>query len=426
LSFSERLEQIKTGFERPFWVANVTELFERLSYYAAFASLARYLHEALKFPVQQASSLTGLFGGLVWFLAAFGGTVADRLGFRRALSVAYLILSISYFLLGSLTAPWLGPIRDHMPLGLLVGFVLALPALGIALVKPSVVGTTARASNENVRSIGYSIYYTLVNIGGFAGPYVASWVHRNMSVENVFRVAAFSVFLMFFAVLLFFREPRRSGEVQTTSLGQAVKNFGTVLANPRFMLFLLIFSGYWIVYWQEFIILPVYVHDYINPNTDTELMLVTGPALVIALTMALNLAMQKVPSFRAITLGTLVSAVAWILLAIHPTVLMAYLTLAAVAIGEIIQSPRYYEYISRLAPPGQQGTYMGFAFLPIGIGSFIGGPFGGWLIHHFGEVTHHPQQMWWVITGIGLLTALLLWIYDKTLTPAKEPAKAAA
>ena len=426
MSFSERLEQIKTGFERPFWVANVTELFERLSYYAAFASLARYLHEALKFPVQQASSLTGLFGGLVWFLAAFGGTVADRLGFRRALSLAYLILSVSYFLLGSLAAPWLGPIRDHMPLGLLVGFVLALPALGIALVKPSVVGTTARASNENVRSIGYSIYYTLVNIGGFAGPYVASWVHRNMSVENVFRVAAVSVFVMFFAVLIFFREPRRSGEVQTTSLGQAAKNFGTVLSNPRFMLFLLIFSGYWIVYWQEFIILPVYVHDYINPNTDTELMLVTGPALVIALTMALNLAMQKVASFRAITLGTLVSAIAWILLAIHPTVLMAYMTLAVVAIGEIIQSPRYYEYISRLAPPGQQGTYMGFAFLPIGIGSFIGGPFGGWLIHYFGEVKHQPQQMWWAVMAIGLLTALLLWMYDRTLTPAKEPAKAAA
>ena len=67
MSFSERLEQIKTGFERPFWVANVTELFERLSYYAAFASLARYLHEALKFPVQDASSLTGLFGGCLLY-----------------------------------------------------------------------------------------------------------------------------------------------------------------------------------------------------------------------------------------------------------------------------------------------------------------------------------------------------------------------
>ncbi|MGH9636701.1 MAG: MFS transporter [Candidatus Angelobacter sp.] len=423
MSFSERLEQIKTGFERPFWVANVTELFERLSYYAAFASLARYLHEALKFPVQQASSLTGLFGGLVWFMAAFGGTVADRLGFRRALSLAYLILSCSYFLLGSLGSPWLGPIRDHMPLIVLVSVVLALPALGIALVKPAVVGTTARASKENVRSIGYSIYYTLVNIGGAAGPYVASWVHRHMSVENVFRVAAGSVFLMFFAVLIFFREPRRSGEVQTASLAESLKNFGMVLGNPRFMLFLLIFSGYWIVYWQEFIILPIYVHDYVNPNTDTEIMLITGPLLVIALTVLINVATQKVAPFRAITLGTLVSAVAWVLLIIHPTVFMAYATLAVVAIGEIIQSPRYYEYISRLAPSGQQGTYMGFAFLPIGIGSLIAGWFGGKLIHHFGEVKHQPQQMWWAVIAVGVLTALLLWIYDRTLMPKEVAAK---
>jgi POT family proton-dependent oligopeptide transporter len=423
LSFSERLEQIKTGFERPFWVANVTELFERLSYYAAFASLARYLHEALMFPVQQASSLTGLFGGLVWFMAAFGGTVADRLGFRRALSLAYLILSCSYFLLGSLGSPWLGPIRDHMPLIVLVSVVLALPALGIALVKPAVVGTTARASKENVRSIGYSIYYTLVNIGGAAGPYVASWVHRHMSVENVFRVAAGSVFLMFFAVLIFFREPRRSGEAQTASLGQSLKNFGMVLGNPKFMLFLLIFSGYWIVYWQEFIILPLFVHDYIDAKADTEIMLITGPLLVIALTVLLNMAMQKVAPFRAITLGTLVSAVAWILLIIHPSVAMAYATLAVVAIGEIIQSPRYYEYISRLAPSGQQGTYMGFAFLPIGIGSLIAGWFGGKLIHHFGEVTHQPEKMWWAVIAVGVLTALLLWIYDRTLMPKEAAAK---
>lgn len=422
MSFSERLEQIKTGFERPFWVANVTELFERLSYYAAFASLARYLHETLMFPVQRASSLTGLFGGLVWFMAAFGGTVADRLGFRRALSLAYLILSCSYFLLGSLGAPWLGPIRDHMPLIVLVSIVLALPALGIALVKPAVVGTTARASKENVRSIGYSIYYTLVNIGGAAGPFVASWVHRHMSVENVFRVAAGSVFLMFFAVVIFFREPRRSGEVQTASLAESLKNFGMVLGNPRFMLFLLIFSGYWIVYWQEFIILPLFVHDYIDPKADTEIMLMTGPLLVIALTVLINVATQKVAPFRAITLGTLVSAVAWILLIIHPTVFMAYATLAVVAIGEIIQSPRYYEYISRLAPSGQQGTYMGFAFLPIGIGSLIAGWFGGKLIHHFGEVTHEPEKMWWAVIAVGVLTALLLWVYDRTLMP-KEAAK---
>ncbi len=148
LSFAQRWRDIRTGFERPFWVANISELFERLSYYAAFASLARYLHEALRFPTERVGALAGFFGGLVWFLAIFGGTLADRMGFRRALSVAYLILSCAYFLLGSIAAPWLAPVRDAVPLVLLVTVVLALPAFGIALVKPSVVGTTARASNE--------------------------------------------------------------------------------------------------------------------------------------------------------------------------------------------------------------------------------------------------------------------------------------
>ena len=295
MTFTQRWHDIRTGFERPFWVANISELFERLSYYAAFASLARYLHETLRFPIEQASTLTGFFGGLVWFLAVFGGTLADRMGFRRALSVAYLILSCSYFLLGSLGASWMEPIRQSLPLVVIATFVLALPALGIALVKPSVVGTTARASKENVRSIGYSIYYTLVNIGGFLGPLVASYVHQHMRVESVFRVAALSVFLMFIGVLLFFTEPKKHDDIETATLAQAGRNFLTVLSNPRFMLFLAIFTGYWIVYWQEFITLPLYVHDYINPKTDTELLLITGPLMVILLTVVINLLTQKIP-----------------------------------------------------------------------------------------------------------------------------------
>src|SRR5258708_6425642 len=246
-----------------------------------------------------------------------------------------------------------------------------------------------------------------------------------MNVENVFRVAAASVFLMFFAVLLFFKEPRRESGAEVASLGKALGNFWTVLSNPRFMLFLLIFSGYWIVYWQEFILLPLYVHDYINPKTDTEIMLLTGPILVIAFTVLMTVLTRKTSAFRAITLGTLITALAWIPLMIHPTVPMAYLTLVLIAIAEILQSPKYYEYVSRLAPPGQQGTYMGFAFLPIGIGSFVGGWFGGKLIHHFAEVQHQPTRVFWVVTGVGLVTALLLWIYDRAVKTTPEPAASA-
>lgn len=422
MTFSERFHEIRTGFERPFWVANISELFERLSYYAVFAVLARYLHEGLHFDVERASSLTGMFGGWVWFLAVVGGAIADRLGFRRALSLAYLFLSIAYFSLGSIGADWFAPIRNAVPLTTLVAVVLMLPALGVALVKPSVVGTTARASKENVRSVGYSIYYTLVNVGSTAGPYLASWVHQHSGMESVFRMAALSVFAMLFVVLLFFKEPRRADDAPAASLSQVGKNFLTVLSNPRFMIFLLIFTGYWVVFWQEFIALPLYISAYIEPKADTELILVTDPLVVISFTMLIGFLTKKMHAFHAIVLGTLVSSVAWILLIVHPSVWMAVATLVVVAIGEIIQAPRYYDYISRLAPADQQGTYMGFAFLPLGIGSFVAGKFSGWLMHHYGEELRQPQMVWWWVIGVGIATTVLLWIYDKLVRAEKVDA----
>jgi len=465
LTFSERFQEIRTGFERPFWIANITEIFERLAYYGAFASLALYLQGKLNFSTEQTGTLTGIFGGMVWFLAVFGGAAADRMGFRRALSTAYLILAVAYFLIGSIGASWLAPVRNFVPLGLLVGFILALPALGIALVKPCVVGTTARASKENVRSIGYSIYYTMVNIGGAAGPYFASWAHRNLGVENVYRVAALGVFAMFFVVLIFFREPRLPGGAPPPSVAQVARNFCVVVGNyrlvlsvllialllrialwvrpewsvpwwiwvvlsllvlaglSRFMWFLAIFTGYWVVFWQQYISLPGYIHGYISSEADVEMILVTDGLTVICLTLVVGLLTRKIPGFAAVILGTVITSCAWVILALRPTVWGAVLSLFVLALGEITQAPRYYDYISRLAPAEQQGTYMGFAFLPIGIGSLIGGPFGGFLVHHFGEVQHRPAMIWWPVTGIGLVTAAALWLYDRFV---RQDRKAAA
>jgi len=456
LTFSERFHEIRTGFELPFWVANISEIFERLSYYGAFASLALYLQERLNFSTEQTGTLTGIFGGMVWFMAIFGGAIADRLGFRRSLATAYLILAVAYFLIGSIGASWLAPVRNAVPIGLFVGFILMLPALGISMVKPCVVGTTARASKENVRSIGYSIYYTMVNLGGAAGPYAASWTHRHLGVENVYRVSALSVFAMFFVVLLFFREPRKAGDAPPPSIATVARNFCTVVGNyrlvlpvflvalllrigvwvypnvmvpwwvwcgllwlvlvglSRFMWFLVIFTGYWVVFWQQYISLPGYIHKFINPQADVELVLVTDGLTVICLTLAVSFLTRKIPPLQAVILGTVITSVSWLILALRPTIWGAVLSIFVLALGEITQQPPYYDYISRLAPPGQQGTYMGFAFLPIGLGSLIGGWFGGTLLHHFGEVTHQPERMWWVATAVGLGTAAALWIYDKT------------
>lgn len=424
MSFGQRLKEIRDGFERPFWVANVSEIFERLSYYGAFSSLALYLQGKLNFSTEQTGTLTGFFGGMVWFLAVFGGAVADKLGFRRALSLAYFILATSYFLIGSIGAPWLAPIRNAIPLFWFVACILMLPALGIALVKPSVVGTTARASKENVRSIGYSIYYTMVNIGGTAGPYVADWAHRHLGLEKVFRVSALSVFAMFFFVLLFFRDPRKSGDAPPPSILQVARNFFAILWPPRFLIFLLIFTGYWIVFWQQYTSLPGFIHAYVDPNARVELILITDAAVVVCLTFVVNYLARKLAQFHAVILGTVVSSLAWVVLAFWPTVTGAVVSIAVLALGEILQQPPYYAYISRLAPPGQQGTYMGFAFLPLGIGSLVGGWFGGRMMHHFGEVQHQPARAWWAISAVGFLTALLLIIYDRIVSLSVKGASA--
>src|SRR5436853_5018466 len=225
MSFGQRLKEIREGFERPFWVANFTEIFERVAYYGTTAVLAIYLSEQLRFSSELTGWLVGTFGLVVWFLPILGGTLADRFGFRRALMFAYLIMAIGYFLLGSLTAPWMQTLRHALTDKWLVLAILMIPALGPAVVKPCVAGTTARASTEKVRSMGYSIYYTLVNIGGAIGPAVAWLVRKRLGLgtENVFRVSALSVFLMFIVTLIFFREPAEAGEAQVPSVAAALK-----------------------------------------------------------------------------------------------------------------------------------------------------------------------------------------------------------
>jgi predicted MFS family arabinose efflux permease len=230
-------------------------------------------------------------------------------------------------------------------------------------------------------------------------------------------VAAASVLLMDFAVLIFFHEPKKIGAAKPPTFVEAGRNFLKVITNPKFMLFLLIFSGFWIVYWQMYIALPLYIHSYINPKADVELILITDGAAIICFQILVSFVTRKIPAFRAITIGTLVSSLCWLIIAFHATVAACVAALLVLALGEMILSPRYYEYVSRLAPPGQQGTYMGFAFVPIGIGSLAGGWIAGHVLHYFGEVLHQPAYVWWFFSGLGTLTALLLLVYDRVVKP---------
>jgi MFS family permease len=220
--------------------------------------------------------------------------------------------------------------------------------------------------------------------------------------------------------LLFFREPVRSGEQQVASVAHALKNMFVVLGNFRFVLFLLIFSSFYVVFWQEFVSAPLFLRGYVNPNANADLVLSVDALAVICFQILISYLTRKIPTFPAMTMGLVISSLSWLILVFFPTTLGLVVALVFLALGEMTQSARYYEYISRLAPPGQQGLYMGYAFLPIAIGNYFAGYLGGHLLHYFGDILHRPRQMWWVITGVGLAGALLMVIYDYVFKPATD------
>lgn len=419
MSFAQRLQEVREGFEPAFWVANLTELFERLAFYGQQAVLAIFFHESLRFSAQDTGALMGDFGFAVYLLPVFVGALADRFGFRRSLAFAYLIASVGYFLLGSLSASWMAPMHRSIPLYWLVFLILMVTSLGPSLVKPCVVGTIATTSTETVRSMGYSIYYTLVNIGGALGPIVAFLVRRSIGMENVFRVSAVSVFLMCIATLVFYRESASASAArrEVASVGRAIRNMFVVLRNVRFVVFLLIFSGFWVMFYQFFVAMPLYIRSYMDPNADVDLILSVDALTIIFFQVAVSYFTRKIPAFPAIILGTLIATISMPVVSAYPSTWLVVIALVVFSLGEMTQAPRYYEYVSRLAPPGQQGVFMGFAFLPIAVGYKIAGWLGGYLVHHYGEVLHRPRQMWWVLAAIGFATTVLLWIYNRIVRP---------
>ena len=420
MSLRARWQEVRTGFAPPFWIANGTELFERLAYYGLQAVLAIYLHERLRFSEEQTGLLQGVFGFVVWFLPIFGGALADRFGYRRILSLAYLVLSLGYFLFGSITAGWLAPVRAAIPLYWVVFGILMIPALGPGLVKPVVAGTTARASTEAMRSLGFSIYYTIVNIGGALGPLVASGVRTTFGVESVCYMSALFALAMFLVTAFFFRELPVPADHRVVTVGAAARNLWRVLLNPRFMVFQLLFSGFYVVFWQVYVALPLYVRGYVDAHSRIDALISIEAFTVIALTVIVAWLTRRLRPITTMASGVLITGLAWLPLTVSGSTPFIAAALVGIAIGELTQAPRYYEYVSRLAPPGQEGTFIGFAFLPIAIGYLVGGPLGGWLVRYFGTVVHRPAAMWYVVSAIGVLTAGALWLYDRIFKPQQR------
>ncbi|MCU0415494.1 MAG: MFS transporter [Ignavibacteriaceae bacterium] len=382
---TEKLKLFKEGFHKTFWVANGMELFERLAYYGQQIVFMIYMRNKLGFSESEAGQLSGIFGGLIYLLPILGGTLADKWGFRRAFNVAFSILALGYFLIGSVGMSMFSGIYDGMDLYWLMMVFLVFTAFGGSFIKPSVLGTVAVTTTSDRDSFGN---------------------------EFVYVVSAVSCLAMLIVNILLYKEVKGSGPEVVESLGKKIANLFVVLANVKFMIFLLIYSLYWIIFWQEFIIVPYYITDYISVDAPYEIVQSwAGAGAIILLQIPINRLSKNIPTRKAILLGFACSSLIWIIIGISPSIPTIAAGIVAFAIGEMIQAPRYYEYISEIAPPGQQGLFQGYAFLPIAIARFVGDPLGGWL-YQSSKAAGKPELVWFALIGIGVLATLLMWFYN--------------
>jgi dipeptide/tripeptide permease len=415
-----------SGFSRTFWVANTIELFERFAYYASKAILAVYIAEHVGLGPVKATFLAGsLFNTLLYFLPILAGTVVDRYGFKKSLLACFSIFSVGYFLIGLGGLPaGKGVVAALGGPEIYMAIALVITAIGGSLIKPSVVGTVARTTTDESKGLGYSIYYTLVNLGGAIGPILALAVRENLGISYVLVMSSAVSVLLALATLVFFTEPPLPADAPPArSMGRVLADMITVFRDLRFISFLVIFSGFWIMFWQIFYSFPFYVKDTLRFERF-EIMETVDAWTIILVTVPVTALARKLKPLTAMTLGFAIASGSWFLMGTFPTLSMAIVAVAVYAIGEGLQAPRYYEYVANLAPKDQIGTYMGFAFLPVAIGTFVAGAIAGPLVAYYignrvgeqlvpGPGAAHPAHMWYWVGAIGVVSTLAMIAYDR-------------
>jgi MFS family permease len=339
----------------------------------------------------------------------------DRFGFRKSLQLCFAIFCVGYFLIGLAGLPAGQPLVQALGARLYMILALVVTAIGGSLIKPSIVGTVARTTTDDTKSLGYSIYYTLVNLGGAVGPILALQVRENLGISYVLVMSSLTSLGLLIGATLFFKEPARPADAPpATSMLKVLKDMVMVFGNLRFIAFLVIFSGFWAMFWQIFYSFPVYVRDVLKFERF-ELMETVDAWTIIVVTVPATALAKKLKPIRAMTLGFALATACWFVMAGFPTVPMTVAAVVLFAIGEATQAPRFYEYVADLAPKEQVGTYMGFAFLPVAIGTFVAGAIAGPLVAHFiqGPGKQAPQQMWLVIGAIGVISTIAMLLYDR-------------
>ncbi|MDR1357557.1 MAG: MFS transporter [Tannerellaceae bacterium] len=381
-------------YPRTFWVGNTIELFERWAWYGFFMLFANYLTGSsdmggLEFSQSQKGLLLGVGTGILYFLPVLTGAIADRYGYKRILFLSFLVY-LSAFILLPLFSSYTGVFLMYLYL-----------AVGGALFKPVIQATVAKTTTAETSSIGFGIFYMIVNIGAFFGPMVT--LLFKSSYHTVFYISA-GIIALNLLLLPFYKEPgresaKREGSV-TESLAEIFRNMGGILKDTKFIIFLLIAAGFWAMYYQLFFTLPVFVsqwvdtamlydffHTYIPfisanyssaPGVmEAEFVTNMDAFYIILFQILVSSLIMKIKPLRSMTGGFLVCTIGIALTFVSQNVLFTLAALLIFALGEMAGSPKIQEYIGRIAPVDKKALYMGYSFIPVFIGNLLAGFISG-------------------------------------------------
>jgi dipeptide/tripeptide permease len=379
----------RRGFPPTFWVANVMELFERAAYYGLNSILAIYLSASvaaggLGFDEQSVGFLQGIVYAATYVLPILGGALADRYGYRRMLLVAFSFLSAGYFGAGFMSSY------------ALVFLALLVMATGSGLFKPIISGTIARTTDESNSAFGFGIYYWMINLGAFVAPLIVSYL-KGFSWQYVFTASALYTGLMLIPAAFIYRDPPRPES--TKRLKDVLLGAAEVLGDARFMLMIVVYSGFWILYFQNFGSVLWYLRDFVDrapvsaaltsvfqavglPWTfvfDAEHVTVINAGTIILLQVIVSRIVKERPALPTMVTGMLFGAVGFLCLASSRNPWIFIVGIAVFSIGEMTAHPKYYSFVGLVAPPDRKAVYMGYAFLYGVFGSLLGSNLGAFL-----------------------------------------------
>jgi len=445
-------------FPATFWTANGAELFERAAYYGVTIALAMYLTDRIGFSDVKAGWVAGSFTALLYLMPTFSGIMADKIGFRRALLLAFGLLTVGYAVLGA--GGW-----ERLPI--VQRKLVAVAALGVvmfggSIIKPVISGTVAKCSDAAHRARAFSIFYAVVNIGAFTGKSAAAPLRQQLGLEYISYYSALMSFCALLLVAVRYRDVDRRGSDKTVRA--ALEQLWKAVTNFRFGCLILIVAGFWTIQHQLYASMPKYILRLLGAGARPEWLANINPLVVILLVVPVTHLVRRWKPVNTVGLALLIIPISALSVglspqlqalvgggnvalpgvALHPVTVMVVIGIALQGVGECFLSPKFLEFASKQAPPGEVGLYMGYTHLSSFFAYFFGFVISGYLLDAYcpdpntlpepvrqqwqlavaggaplPQEYAHAHYIWYVFAGIGVAAFIALLVF-KLVTEALD------